>query len=140
MKQSEISQRQVERLEEMELTEARVNRETARIAFFDPRKLFHGDGSPKQVIDVDDDTAAAIGGIDVFEEFAGTGKDRVLVGYTKKYKIADKNAALERAAKLLTMYAKEPTPAQDSLTVLLMAISSGTHSTFLPVLEDPERG
>lgn len=43
-KQSEISQRQIERLDEMELTEARVNRETARIAFFDPRKLFCGDG------------------------------------------------------------------------------------------------
>ena len=76
----------------------------------------------------------------MLEEFAGSGKDRVLVGYVKKYKIADKNAALERAAKILTMYGKEPAPAHDSLTMLLMNISSGTHSTFLPVLDDPERG
>jgi hypothetical protein len=89
---------------------------------------------------MDDDTAAAICGIDVLQEFSGTGNARQLVGYVKKYKIADKNAALERAAKILTMYGKEPAPQHDSLTLLLMRISSGTHSTFLPVLEDPERG
>ncbi len=64
---SEISQRHKERLDAMELTEARVNRETARIAFFEPRKLFDPDGSPKQVTDLDDDTAAAISGIDVLK-------------------------------------------------------------------------
>lgn len=90
-KHAEISQRQIERLDVMELTETRVNRETARIAFFDPRKLFHPNGSPKEVTDLDDDTAAAISGLDVLEEYEGTGKERQLVGHVKKYKIADKN-------------------------------------------------
>ena len=102
--------------------------------------MFHADGSPKSVRDLNDDTAAAIRGIDVMEEFAGSGADRVLVGHVKKYKIADKNAALERAAKILTLYDREPAPVHDSLTLLLMRISSGTHLTFLRVLKDPERG
>jgi phage terminase small subunit len=138
-KQSEIAQRQDERIRAMELTEARINRETARIAFFDPRKMFHANGNPKSITELDDDTAAAIGGLEVIEEYAGSGKERQLVGYVKKYKISDKNAALERAAKILRMYGKEPAPQHDSLTLLLMRISSGTHSTFLPVLDDPDR-
>jgi phage terminase small subunit len=132
-RQVEIAQHQDERLQAMELTEARVARETARIAFFDPRKMFHANGSPKAITELDDDTAAAIGGLEVLEEFDGSGKNRVLVGYVKKYKISDKNAALERAAKILTMYGKEPTAKGDALTALLMVIAGANQSAFLPV-------
>ena len=45
-KQSEIAARQDERLAAMELTAERVARETARIAFFDPRKMFTPEGAP----------------------------------------------------------------------------------------------
>jgi phage terminase small subunit len=137
-KQSEISQRQVERLEAMELTEARVIRETARIAFFDARKLFDAQGNPKPITELDDDTAAAIGGLDVLEEWEGTGKVRHLVGFVKKYKIADKNAALERAAKILALFGKDNAQKADPFAVMLMEIAGGNNSAFLPVLEDPE--
>lgn len=33
-------------------------------------------------------------GLDVVEEWAGSGEDRVFAGYTKRYKLADKNASL----------------------------------------------
>ena len=106
-KQSLVAQRQDERLEAMELTEERVIREIARLAFFDPRKMFHADGSPKSITELDDDTAAAISGLEVLEQYEGAGKDRVLVGHIKKYKIADKNSALDKAAKILGQYKKD---------------------------------
>lgn len=106
-KQSVIAARQDERLEAMELTEERVMRETARLAFFDPRKMFAEDGRPLNITELDPDTAACIVGLDVLEEYTGSGQDRVLIGHVKKYKIADKNSALERAAKILGMFKKD---------------------------------
>lgn len=106
-KQSEIAARQDERLAAMELTEARVQREIARIAFFDPRKMFHADGRPKEITELDDDTAAAVGGLDILEEFSGSGAERVKTGEVKKYKISDKNSALDKASKILGMFKKD---------------------------------
>lgn len=106
-KQSEIAARQDERLNAMELTKERIAREIARIAFFDPRKMFHADGRPKEITELDDDTAAAIVGIDVLEEWEGSGEARVLRGYVKKYKVANKNVAHDQAAKILGMYEKD---------------------------------
>ncbi len=90
-------------LNALELTRERVLKEVARLAFFDPRRLLLPDGSPKPISDLDDDTAACIGGLDVLEEFVGTGKDRVSIGYIKKYKIFDKNTALTNALKVLKL-------------------------------------
>jgi phage terminase small subunit len=59
----------------------RVLREIGRLAFFDPRKLFKADGSPIPVNELDDDTAAAVGGLEVQEIWEGSGADRVFVGY-----------------------------------------------------------
>ena len=106
-KQVSIAKRQDERLEAMELTKERIAREIARIAFFDPRKMFHADGRPKEITELDDDTAAAIVGIEVLEEWDGSGENRVLRGYVKKYKVANKNTAHDQAAKILGMYEKD---------------------------------
>lgn len=106
-KQSEIAARQDERLAAMELTKERVQREIARIAFFDPRKMFHPDGRPKDVTELDDDTAACIVGLEVLEEWEGTGENRVLIGHVKKYKIANKNVAHDQASKILGLYEKD---------------------------------
>lgn len=86
-----------------EITVERTLRELSRLAFFDIRKLVNPDGSPKPIQDLDDDTAAAIGGLDILEEFEGTGKDRKFIGYTKKYKITDKNSAIEKSMKYLKL-------------------------------------
>lgn len=99
-----IQQRRKVVIEKMELTTERTLREIARLAYVDPRKFFHADGRPKEITELDDDTAAALAGMEVTEEFEGTGKDRILVGHTKKYKLADKNSALEKAMKHLGEY------------------------------------
>lgn len=101
--QEEVQALMQARQQRTEITADRVLRELAAVAFFDPRKLFNPDGSPKPITELDDQTAAALAGIDVLEEFEGAGKDRVFVGYTKKYKVADKNTALTNAMRHLGM-------------------------------------
>lgn len=102
-----IKSRRAELIEKMELTTERTLREIARLAYVDPRKFFHADGRPKDITELDDDTAAALAGMEVVEEWQGTGADRQVVGVTKKYKLADKNSALEKAMKHLGQYEKD---------------------------------
>ena len=49
----------------LDITAERVLMERSRLAFFDPRKLFNADGSPKGIGELDDDAAAAIASLDV---------------------------------------------------------------------------
>ena len=82
----------------------RVLLELARIGFFDVRKLFDADGSPKDITELDEDTAAAIAGLEVAEVYEGQGEQRTFVGYLKKYKLADKKGALDSIARHLGMF------------------------------------
>jgi phage terminase small subunit len=93
-----------ERVERTGITADRVLAEIAKLAFFDPRKFFDADGAPIPIHKLDDDTAAALAGMDVLEEFDGTGKNRVFVGYTKKYKLTDKRGSLELLGKHLRLF------------------------------------
>lgn len=90
--------------EETGITLQRTLREIARIAYFDPRRMFTKNGNPLDIIDLDDDTAAVIAGLDVLEEFDGTGRDRVKTGEVKKWKLADKKGALDMLMKHLGGY------------------------------------
>lgn len=85
------------------VTVERVLREAARLAFFDVRKLYRPDGSPKQLNELDDDTAAAIQGLEV----ATIGNKDVGFGEVLKYKVADKNAAIEKLFKHLGMFDRD---------------------------------
>lgn len=120
VKNTEIAARQDERLAAMELTKERVQREIARIAFFDARKMFDKDGNPLAITELDDDTAACIVGLDVLEEWVGHGEDRVLVGHVKKYKIANKNVALDQASKILGMYEKDNEQTKPNVRVVVV--------------------
>lgn len=83
-----------------EITQERVLLEYARLAFMDPRKLFYGTGAPKPIHDLDDDTAAAIVGLDVVQ----VGNAEIGVGDVLKYKLADKKGALDSVARHLGMF------------------------------------
>lgn len=104
---SEIEKRTEKHAEKSGLTAERVLKEIERLCFSDTRKLLNEDGSLKATSEWDDDTAASVAGVEIFEEFEGKGEARELVGYTKKLKIWDKNAALEKAAKHLGLYEKD---------------------------------
>lgn len=105
--QAAIQKAQEERAKRTEITADRVLKEYARLGFFDPRKLFDSEGKPIPIQDLDDDTAAAIAGLDVMEEYEGFGDNRTFVGYTKKYKIVDKKGALDSIAKHLGMFVEK---------------------------------
>lgn len=97
-----------------EITQERVLLEYARLAFFDPRKLFDEDGNPKKIADLDEDTAAAIAGLEVDSKLLkeealveGEEKPRDVLSTVRKYKIIDKKGALDSIAKHLGMFAPE---------------------------------
>ena len=99
-----IAKKSGKRLEKLEISAEKVLQEIAKLAFFDPRKLFDKDGRPLSVPELDDDTAMAVAGLEVYEEFDGEGDDRKAVGQTRKIKIADKGINLERLGKHLKLF------------------------------------
>lgn len=90
-----------------DVTVDRVLKEYARLGFHDARRFFMDDGTPIPIQELDDDTAAALAGMEVLEEFEGTGKERKFIGYTKKFKLADKKGALDSMARFLGMFVKD---------------------------------
>lgn len=89
-------------LAKLEVTAERVLQEVARVAFFDIRKIFNADGTLKRVHELDDDTAAAVAGIEVVE----IGADGQLT-ISKKIKASDKGGALDKLMRHLGLYEKD---------------------------------
>lgn len=85
-----VDQAIARRSESVKVTAERVLLELERLALFDIRKIFNADGSLKRVVDLDDDTAAAIMSVEMVE--IGT-DGQLAIG--KKFKAADKKGALE---------------------------------------------
>lgn len=74
--------------------------ELRRIAYFDPRRLFDEEGKPRPITELEDDVAAAVGGLEAIEQYdwdraSPETKRKVLSGMLKKYRITDKLHALE---------------------------------------------
>jgi len=92
-----------EKIERTKMNADRVFLELQRIVTFDPRKLFDSEGKPIPIHELDDDTVAALAGLDVLEEFQGSGQERTLVGYTKKYRLASKLDAISLAMRHFSM-------------------------------------
>lgn len=96
-----IQEAQKARQERTEITQDMVIRECARLAFFDVRKMFDKNGKPLDISQLDDDTAAALVGLDVQDVVDSDGD---YVGYVKKYKMADKIKALELLGRHLGIW------------------------------------
>lgn len=80
-----------------DITKERILLEMRRLALFDVRSLYDENGHPLPVHQLSDDAAAAINGLDV----VSVGNAELGVGQVMKYKIPDKNKALESLAKIL---------------------------------------
>jgi len=103
---AEVEARMAARSQKTGITAERVLQELGRLAFFDLRKLYRPDGSMLSPHEWDDDTAAAMAGLDVVEELGPDGDDgarKALLGYVKKAKVFDKGAALTLAMRHLGM-------------------------------------
>lgn len=90
----------------LKITRERILLERARLAFFDPRKLFDKDGRPIPIQDLDDDTAAVLCGLDVSRQ--SSGGEEPTTTTTLKYKLADKNASLTSLERQLGMNGPQP--------------------------------
>ncbi len=102
-----IAARQRKLQSSLEITQERVLKEAARIAFADLRKLFDEDGNLKPIKDLDDDTAAALAGLDIEALYEGKGKNAVRIGDIRKFKLWNKGEALEKLFKHLGLYEKD---------------------------------
>jgi phage terminase small subunit len=74
--------------------------ELRKIAYRRPQKMFRPDGSLVPIAELDDDTAAAIEGIEVRE----ITRDGCVIGHLKKIKLASKVNALELLGKKLKLF------------------------------------
>ena len=92
----EARQRTSERLE---LTRDDVIRQYQRIGFSDPRKIFDAYGQIKAITDLDDDTAAAIQGIDVEMKPSLSEDGEPISIPVLKVKMADRKSALDSIMK-----------------------------------------
>lgn len=102
--QAEFQKRFQQKRESVGLTKENVLREIARLSFADVRKLYKESGELTPIHELDDDTAACVVGVEVFEEFEGEGKARTKIGQTKKYKLASKTEALQMAGRHLKLF------------------------------------
>lgn len=93
-----------ERQNRTQITADRVLQELARLAFSDLRRAFNEDGSLKLPQEWDDDTAAAMAGVDTQTTSVSAGDEEAPLSLTtKKIKVFDKGAALTLAMRHLGM-------------------------------------
>lgn len=104
---------------------ADVIRQVARIALFDVRRLFDDQGRPIGISQLDDDTAAAIQGVDV----ATVGNSDMGLGEILKLKMADKNSALEKLMKHLGLFETDNKQKGGEIARMLAEIGAGGNST-----------
>ncbi len=83
------------------ITRERIAQELARISFFDIRKIHNENGGLKPIQELSDDEAAAIGGVETFEEFENFGFAKEKTGDLRKIKIWDKVKAIESLTKMM---------------------------------------
>lgn len=98
--QKYVSHLMFEREKRTEITQDRVLKEYAKIAFLDPRKFYDEDGNLKKVTELDEEVASALVGIDVVE----TKIDGEALTVVRKVKFSDKKGALDSIARHLGMF------------------------------------
>jgi phage terminase small subunit len=89
--QSAIRERLAASMQASVVTIERLELVLQRLAMVDPRRLYMHDGRMKLPHEWDDDTAAAVAGIEVHEEFD---ENQAVSGCVKKVKVWDKRAAI----------------------------------------------
>mgnify|MGYP003440537461 FL=1 len=127
-----LEERRKNLAQKYELTTENVLKSLAQAVHFDPRRLYNADGSLKPIHELDEDTAMALSGFEVLEEFAGRGDQREAIGFTKKVKWLDKNAARDQAMKHLGLFEKDNSQAnplgdvpREALKALVLKLGGG---------------
>ena len=100
-----VTELQAKLTDKLEITAERVLRETARLAFSDPRKYFNADGTLKRLVDLDDDAAAALASFESVEKAIPGGEGET--EEVRKFKIWDKPSALGMLGKHLNLFTEK---------------------------------
>lgn len=121
-------------IEKAQLTLEAVIRENMKLAFFDVRTMFDERGALKPVSEWDEAIGGSVSSIEVFEEFAGSGQNRVKIGETKKVKFWDKGAAIDKLMKHLGGYEQDNKQKENNPMFLFVQQLMGS---ALPVVQNP---
>lgn len=100
-----IQNMQLETSESLKISREKVVAEYAKLAFFDIRKVLTVDGGLKETSEWDDDSAAAIAGLESYDEIEPD--SGMVLGKIRKIKISDKRAALDSICRVLGYNAPE---------------------------------
>lgn len=107
-----------ERAKRNKISQDRVLQEYAKIAFFDPRRLYDDQGNLVPIQNLPEDVAAAIAGVDVVvgkksdvavaeaaaEAAGGASSTTAITTTVRKIKLVDKKGALDSLARHLGMF------------------------------------
>lgn len=93
-------------LERVALSAERTLQAIADLAYFDPIDMVHADGSLKNVQEMDRVSRMALQGFKVTSQWVGQGEERRKV-VTTEVKLASRAGALDQAARVLGLYAKD---------------------------------
>lgn len=116
-----------ERSTRIAITQDRVARELAKIAFFDIRDALNDDGSIKPISQLDGDATAALASLDVVELRGEQG------GVIRRIRLADKLRALELLCRHLGMFRERVEMAGDKENPLTLLIRQVQGSALRPV-------
>ena len=101
-----------------------------RSATYDPRKLFHADGTTKDISELDDDIAHAVEGIEVVGFGEGASKVRKV-----KYKLARRSSAQDMLMKHLGGYKADNDSKGEGVADTLGALLGSMRRSALPVAQ-----
>lgn len=123
-------------LERYQITNERVLQQAAYGSFFDPAGLFHKDGSPKSMDEMDYATRCQIVGIEVMEKWSGSGKERVFVGNVLRYKLADRRGYVDMLMRHLGEYKKDNEQAGHAAVGALGELVAQMRGSSVPVVKE----
>lgn len=112
------------------ITKERIIMELARLGFFDPRRMFAPDGTLLELTDLDDDTAAAIAGLEVLEIKPSEDSRG---GTLKKVRICDKVRSLAELARLCGfMIERKEVQVKGGQLTIIRRLPDGTDEEITP--------
>jgi phage terminase small subunit len=100
------------------ISQQKVLEEIAKIAFADIRNFYKGDDQLKAITDLDDNEAAALMSVKMYEEYTPDGP----IGMNKEIKMYNKLDGLEKLARHLGMYEKDNRQKDQPITKLQVEI------------------
>jgi phage terminase small subunit len=122
--QTYLQERRLQIANSLQITQEKVIKEYAKVAFGDIRKFYTIDGALKSIHDLDDDAAGALAGVETYDERVSDpdADETVTAGQTKKIKTYDKIKALDSICKVLGFNAPEKKNVQHNQKILVEVV------------------